>query len=108
MLPDGFRFEWFVDGPALYLGNEVVATASPANYDPDPPWRLCMNPDRQERRTVFRRNQDEAERYMAAWARKWQDRLREQNPVNPMSCYTGLNMVSQQEAKYPRRRKRRG
>jgi hypothetical protein len=45
---------------------------------------------------------------MAAWARKWQDRLREQNPVNPMSCYAGLNVGNAQEAKYPRRRKRRG
>lgn len=107
MLPEGFRFETRDDDIVLRLGDSKVAHACPANYDPNPPWRLCLNPDRLGMRYHFTDSREAAERYLVAWATKWQDRLREQKPANPMSCYAGLNVGSAQEAKYPRRRKRK-
>ena len=44
MLPDGFHFVRYIEGPGLYLGDRVVATTTPANYDSNPPWRICINP----------------------------------------------------------------
>lgn len=77
MLPNGFHFEQYVDGPGLYLGDRVVASACPANYDPDPPWRLCINPAGLPR-YVFTRTEADSIRYMEAWARKWESRIKEE------------------------------
>lgn len=76
MLPDGFHFERYIDGPGLYLGDRVVATACPANHDPDSPWRVCMNPAGLPR-YVFTRTEGGAEQYLAQWARKWERQIRE-------------------------------
>lgn len=41
LLPAGFHFEIQHDGPALKWGATVVASACPANFDSQPPWRIC-------------------------------------------------------------------
>lgn len=107
MLPEGFHLESRNGDIDLVLDGRRIAHACPANYDPNPPWRLCLNPDRLGMRYHFTASREGAERYMAAWARKWQDRLREQKPVNPMSCYAGLTTSGGHEPKYLMRRKRR-
>jgi len=76
MLPDGFHFEQYIGGPGLYLGNHLIATTTPANYDPNPPWRICINPSGLPR-YEFRDTEEQAVRYMTAWATKWEARIRE-------------------------------
>jgi hypothetical protein len=76
MLPDGFHFEQYTGGPGLYLGEHVIATATPANYDSNPPWRICINPAGLPR-YEFRDTEEQAVRYVSAWANKWEVRIRE-------------------------------
>lgn len=76
MLPDGFHFEDYVGGPGLYLGDRLVATTCPANYDPNPPWRTCTFPSGLPR-YVFHGTEEQAVRYMTAWAVKWEAQIRE-------------------------------
>lgn len=104
-LPAGFEFRPYIEGPGLYLGNELLAHACPANPDPGAPWRLCIAPRRPPR---FEFLPDEAAclRYMARWVLLWEAEIRErighaQPPfVNP---YTGSGAPS----KHPRPRSRR-
>lgn len=75
MLPASFHFERYIDGPGLYVGAHAVAMASPANYDPDPPWRITINPNSVRRRFAFTDTEEQAVRYMAAWSRKWEPEI---------------------------------
>lgn len=74
-LPPGFEFRPYVDGPGLYLDGRVIATATPANGSPDTPWRLCISPNGIPR-YEFLRDKDACLRYMAAWAKRWENEIR--------------------------------
>jgi len=107
MLPDGFRFEPYVDGPCLRVGDEVVATACPARDEPGAPWRICLAP-RKPPRFVFCPDEEACLRYMEAWARKWEVEIRERCD-RPSLEFAHLRQTGQTpaEPQYPRRRKRR-
>jgi len=107
MLPDGFHFEHYIGGPGLYLGDRLVATTTPANYDPSPPWRICINPSGLPR-YEFRDTEDQAVRYMAEWARKWEARIREsveqiEDPFSHLTVSRGQSISTT----HPRRRRTR-
>lgn len=76
MLPAAFQFERHLDGPGLFLGDRAVAFACRANYEPDSPWRLCLNPTGLPR-YVFTRTEGGSVRYMEAWAEKWETEIRD-------------------------------
>jgi len=107
MLPDGFHLERYIGGPGLYLGDRVVATATPANYDLNPPWRVCINPSGLPR-YVFLDTEEQAVRYMTAWVVKWEARIRE--TVRDMGDSFAHLMVSRGQTistTHPRRRRSR-
>ncbi|GAA5075419.1 hypothetical protein [Lysobacter panacisoli] len=108
MLPAGFHFQRYIDGPGLYLGDRAVAAACLANYDPDSPWRLCLNPTGLPR-YVFTRTEAGATRYMEAWAVKWEAAIREavergRNGREPSAVTGGGEHV---DTTHPRRGSRR-
>jgi len=107
-LPADFSFGWRGDGPCLEFRGELVADATPANHDPDPPWRLCISP-RRPPRYEFLCSELACRRYMAAWARRWEAQVRERL-AHPPAAFTdfghgasdvGLNTT------HPRRKARR-
>lgn len=72
MLPDGFEWHPFVSGPALYLAGRQLAIASEldcGDYRVDFVLR---------RRSEFFHNFSSAQRYCAAWARRWEARIRQE------------------------------
>lgn len=75
MLPEGFHWD---DGPAprLLLDGHVIAVT--AELPPGYGWRIDQNPNRTMRHSVFVRDRAAAIRYLEAWARKWELRLREE------------------------------
>lgn len=75
-LPPGFEFRPYVGGPGLYLGDDLVAHASPARDEPGARWRLCIAP-RGIPRYEFLRDEDACLRYMAGWAVKWEAEIRQ-------------------------------
>ena len=75
VLPAGFEFRHYIDGPALYLAGEIVANACPANPEPGAPWRLCIAP-RKWPRYEYLASEAACRRYMAAWARRWEAEIR--------------------------------
>lgn len=87
-LPADFAFGWFIDGPALECRGEVIATATPASHDPNPPWRLCIS-QRSPPRYEFLATEAGCRRYMAAWARKWEAQIRERLAYPP-AAFTDL------------------
>lgn len=87
-LPADFTFGWFIDGPSLEFRGEVIATATPVNRSPNPPWRLCINP-RCPPRYEFLATEAGCRRYMAAWARKWETQIRERLAYPP-AAFTDL------------------
>lgn len=82
-LPPDFRFADYF-GPALYLHDQQVATATKAHDAPDAPWRICFNPDRRAMRYEFVATEAGAVRMMTAWACRWEMRLRDQPPRGRM------------------------
>lgn len=69
MLPDGFEWRPYVDGPALYLGDRMLAVHSSL---PDG----CRIDFVLHRHSKFFSSQDQAQRYCEAWAVKWESRIR--------------------------------
>ena len=78
MLPDGFTWEGRGDGYRLRVGEQEIASMYP---NANGTWRVALNPNRAERRFQFLPNATAARAYVEAWARKWEDRLRD--------CYRG-------------------
>lgn len=73
MLPDGFEWRHYIDGPALYWGEEQIASITPlANGK----FRICLNPHSMAIRYEFFDSLRECELYVELWARKWEGRLR--------------------------------
>jgi len=87
-LPADFAFGWFIDGPSLEFRGEVIAAATPANHDPNPLWRLRIDP-RCPPRYVFLASEQACRRYMAAWARKWEAQIRERL-AHPPAAFSDL------------------
>lgn len=107
-LPPGFHFERYIDGPGLYYREHVVANASPANYRPDPPYRIAINPNSIHRRFEFTDTEAEAVRYMAAWARKWEKRIIEEViSLNPPKVASTEPKEPPPQTTHPRRHSRR-
>lgn len=75
MLPPSFQFKRHIDGPALMLGEHVVASATPANGAPDAPWRICF--PYSGPRYHFVASEAGARSYMQAWAGKWEMMIRQ-------------------------------
>lgn len=74
MLPPGFMFETFNDGPALLVNGRIVADIVPLG---DGRFRACMNPLSFSIRYAYLGSLDEAKTYVAEWAMKWEQRLRD-------------------------------
>jgi hypothetical protein len=74
MLPKGFSFQTFNDGPALMVGGRVVADIVPLG---DGRYRACMNPLSFSIRYAYLGSLEEAMDYVSAWAVQWEDRLRD-------------------------------
>lgn len=106
-LPPGFEFRPYLDGPGLYVGQELVAHACAANDDPGAPWRLCISP-RSPVRYEFLASEAACRRYMAAWARRWEaeirDRLKGLQTGFEHLIPTGPTPMT----RHPRRTKRKG
>lgn len=77
MLPAGFEWRPYLDGPALYLGDRLVAMACPARDEARAPWRVALNPRHVGMRYEFLADEVSARRYVEAWSRKWEAELRE-------------------------------
>lgn len=75
MLPPGFQFTRHIDGPALMLGGDLVASATPANGTTDAPWRICF--PYSGPRYHFVASEAGAQAYMEAWAGKWELMIRQ-------------------------------
>jgi len=75
-LPPDFEFRHFIDGPALYLGDEAVAYASPARDEPGAPWRLYKTA-RRPPRYAFLPDEQACREYLTRWAIQWEAQIRE-------------------------------
>lgn len=75
MLPPGFSWTHHIDGPALMLGEHLVASATPANSAPDAPWRICF--PYSGPRFHFVATEAGAQAYMVAWVGKWEMMIRQ-------------------------------
>lgn len=71
MLPAGFEWRPYIDGPALYLGDRMLAVSSRLEQG----WRVDFV---LHRRSEFFAGEAEAIRYVTAWARKWENRIRQE------------------------------
>lgn len=71
MLPAGFEWRPYIDGPALYLGDRMLAVASRLEQG----WRVDFV---LHRRSEFFASEAGATRYVTAWAFKWEDRIRKE------------------------------
>ena len=74
MLPSGFIFETFNDGPALLVDGRIVADIVPLG---DGRCRACMNPLSFSIRYAYLESMEEAMAYVSEWAMKWEARLRD-------------------------------
>lgn len=74
MLPTGFAFETFNDGPALLVNGRIVADIVPLG---DGRCRACMNPLSFSIRYAYYDSMEEAMAHVSAWAMKWEARLRD-------------------------------
>lgn len=72
MLPDGYQWRKWIEGPALYLDDAQVATITPVTGG----IRALMNANSVQMRYVFFDAELAAVRYIEAWANKWDGRLR--------------------------------
>ena len=106
-LPPGFEFGPYIDGVAVYLGGKAVAIASPANNDPAPPWRISINVGLVAGRYQFTANEKAARRYMAAWARKWEGKIRDEHRTVAGPFMHMAKAGPSPETMHPRRRSRR-
>ncbi|GGD45620.1 hypothetical protein SAMN06296058_1232 [Pseudoxanthomonas indica] len=75
MLPLGFNWTRHIDGPALRVGEHLVASATPANNDSGAPWRICF--PYSGPRYHFVASEAGAMAYMEAWAGKWEMAIRD-------------------------------
>lgn len=75
MLPDGFHWRPWCEGRALYLGDRQIAILTLVR---DGHVRTNTNPDRAFRGYEFHDSEDRAVRWLEAWARKWEAKLREE------------------------------
>lgn len=66
MLPPGFRWRTYLDGPALYCGAMPVAYLSPVMNGV----RVQLHPSL---RNVFFSSEARAKVYVEAWASKWRE-----------------------------------
>lgn len=74
MLPADFTWRLYLNGPALYLRERLVASA--AKLEPGFGFRVAINPDSINRRYVFLATEEAVRSYVETWATKYQDRLR--------------------------------
>jgi hypothetical protein len=74
MMPEGFRFETYMDGPALYVDGRMVADIVPLG---DGRYRACLNPLRFSIRYAFFESEQAALDYVAEWGTKWESLLRQ-------------------------------
>jgi hypothetical protein len=74
MLPKGFYFETYKDGPALYVDGRMLADIVPLG---DARFRACLNPLRFSIRYVLFDSEAAAKAYVTEWAWEWEDLLRE-------------------------------
>lgn len=74
MLPPGFTFETYHDGPALMVDGRVVADIVPLG---DGRFRACLNPLSFSIRYAMHDSMEAAMAYVADWAIKWESRLRD-------------------------------
>lgn len=108
MLPDGFKWDDFCDGHRLVYGTRTLAHTT---LLPNGGCRATMNPGDLHRRTEFFDVYEAGQRYVEAWAMKWEARLREAGDRStplyaPGFLATGTER-SQDQVPPPRRRKRR-
>ncbi len=73
MLPKGFYFDDYKDGPALYVDGRMLADIVPLG---DGRCRVCLNPLRFSIRYAHFESEDAARTYVAEWAWKWEELLR--------------------------------
>ena len=72
MLPDGYTWQPYLDGPALYLERGMVAMVSPIPSGA----RVSLNVGTNRLRFVFLGDVRRAVAYVEAWARKWDREIR--------------------------------
>lgn len=78
MLPQGFQWQPYVDGPALYVDGEAVAICCPIP-------RGSLRVDFVlHRRSEFFDDEEAAKRYVEAWANRWTDRIRHEAGTRPV------------------------
>ena len=71
MLPDGFEWRPFVNGPALHVADRQLAIASELDTGYRVDFLLY-------RRSEFFNSLEAAQRYCAAWSWKWEARIRKE------------------------------
>jgi hypothetical protein len=74
MLPKGFYFETYKDGPALYVDGRMVADIVPLG---EGQFRACLNPLRFSIRYMQFDSEEAARSYVTEWAWEWEDLLRD-------------------------------
>lgn len=72
MLLEGFEWRPFVCGPALYVAGRQVAICSELDNG------RCRVDLTLRRRSEFFDSVEQAQAYCAAWARKWEGRIRQE------------------------------
>lgn len=72
MLPEGFRWRPYLDGPGLYHGARLIACAAPVQSG----WRLLIAGGGRPVRYEFLPTLRACKRYAEAWAVKWEAEIR--------------------------------
>lgn len=78
MLPEGFQWQHYLDGPALYLEGRMAALCTPVDNGR---WRVTVGVGLKTLRHEFVGSEDAARRYVEAWARKWQEQIRDGSKI---------------------------
>ena len=80
MLPAGFEWQHYITGPGLFVDGELVAYIAPVTEA----WRVSVGIGIGPPRYQFFDREDDALRYVEAWARKWEQRIREELNFQPV------------------------
>jgi len=111
MLPTGFSWRDYINGPGLYLGDRLIANA--VQPSEGALWRLTYGVRENIPNTKFFSCEAAAKRYAEAWAVKWEARLRawytaqialRERPPEPRGNLPTPEMVAKEYARRSGRR----
>lgn len=107
MLPDGFIWEPFAEGHRVRWGQRSLASTTPLDGGGV---RVCVQPDSLRMHHRFFASYSTGQRYVEAWARKWEAEIRAGGSQGSTLYAPGTMRAPESgtvQTSHPRRSKRR-